>query len=726
MPDFLFALWLLLITIKIFELDGRIKTLEKREVYPHKTYQSIRADEDEVYNDYEEIGHTGSKRTVDTVKNEETSTYNEISSEEGNENEYCGKYDETAYEAAAENTKNKRRSHINPPKEDNSVEALFLGNIFSLVGAFALIVCCIIFIKLIAPFIIFTPFMKVLLMILAGTGMITGGFAIKKPSLEKYAEIMIGTGFTVLFITVFCMTSVFNMVSPVLGSVLGGLLLICAFFISDKRKTYSMLGAALFGGYFNIISLSKSLDTVFILGYLIFLNMLSLIYTYRNRDKSPVNIINLLITLIYLWVSGITRDMNFIFPCLLWSIYLIYDMISKNNKSDTSEQSILNWANFMALTLFSILIFRDNFVNIGYMLLYSSTVYFFIIAYYVFKDSIESRRYMQSFILSVLLATFFLFSGTARVVIWSLEALLLSFAAQRLQLNYAIKWILLAYTAVIAGLLLLPGVVLAENTYTPVLNDRLRMFAAPFISMAVSYFLCISSKNKEFLKLAEILKLTAVSLVYLFVSLEINNYFDFANEPNSSDGASFFTKLMIYGIIGFIYSIQINKMNETARIKFFDVLQVFINVVSSVIILIFGFHYSPAGKFIPIANVRFTAYLTAIISMLINAKKSNHEIYKYLAIIFGFTLITAETLDYTGNSYLISVMWLLYAGAITAAGIYKNEKYLKTAGIIISILAAAKIIFIDTINLELWYKLIVYLTLGTIFMIISYYYNKKK
>ena len=135
---------------------------------------------------------------------------------------------------------------------------------------------------------------------------------------------------------------------------------------------------------------------------------------------------------------------------------------------------------------------------------------------------------------------------------------------------------------------------------------------------------------------------------------------------------------------------------------------------------------------IPILNLRFAAYLFAIISGIVLLKWTKNDIYKYFALIFGFMLCHVESVGFTKEFdnllYIISVNWVLYSGITTITGILKNKKYLINTGIVLSILSIIRIFIFDLANVEAIYKLIAFLALGIILMLISYIYtsNKKK
>jgi len=81
--------------------------------------------------------------------------------------------------------------------------------------------------------------MKIMSGFIAGMAMIAGGHIIKKDTLQRFSEILTGTGFAVLFTTVFCMSVVFNYSSATCIT-LGAIILTAAYIYADKNKTLSM------------------------------------------------------------------------------------------------------------------------------------------------------------------------------------------------------------------------------------------------------------------------------------------------------------------------------------------------------------------------------------------------------------------------------------------------------------------------------------------------------
>lgn len=603
-------------------------------------------------------------------------------------------------------------------------ENFFMGNIFNKVGAIALIIGISIFIKLVAPYIIFTPVMKISLGFLAGIGMIFGAYKIHKGKLEKYAEVLTGTGYAILFITTYCANSLFHIFSNPISILIASIILIASYISADRQKTVSMLAIALIGGYLNLF-FTAELTSNFLLGYLIFQNILSLIFVYRNPDKQPVNIINLLITFIIGSLYLLFHEpANIIYPLTLWCIYLIYDILRK----EKDEYNVLNWLNFGILTLFSIIIFKDARTYIGIMILSAGLIYTGLAYYYMRKISTDYKPYIYSMLVSVLLSTFFLTNGIYKTSIWALEALIISLTAYKFKLEYLQNWVFAFLSASVTSIFFIDNAVYTQdiNTYVPILNNRILAFGFPIISAFASYLMF--SKDKIFEKTGEILRFITLSLIYLYISFEANDAL--SKYLTSSKISQEFIKQMIFTIIGFKYSLQARRIYNLNKFELFNTGAVIVGAISLIVLVTAGYNYSPLSNFIPVINIRFLAFATAIITSIIYAKWTKENFFKYLSAVLGFWLINIETADLADKlenmPYLQSVMWILYAGIISITGIFKNKDYLRITGIWISILTILRIFIYDLANIEAIYKLAAFLTLGTILMIMSYYYNKYK
>lgn len=665
---------------------------------------------------------------IPTDTYEDNTTYEDETSEDVIQVEYQKPEEEKEEEITTRTTKHVEYK-VTYNEDKNSLESFFLGNAFTIIGALALIISTGIFIKIISSFIVFTPIMKTLIGFIFGTALIAISCNLKD-KMKMYSEALMGTGFSVFFITTLCTATLFKTFDDLTCIFIGAIILLLAYFVADKQKTISMITIALIGGYLNICFVAQYIDFSVAFGYLIFLNLLSLVYVYRNPSQSVINILNLIVTLLITASLMITSsNIHPTYPIILWLIYLVYDVIKTNQDSkDDAQLQILSWTNFGILAGFSIILFRDEKLYIGSTLIIAAIVYNLITCYFMMKETEKFKPYLYSLLIILLLAVYFLSEGVLRIAIWSVLGIILAIVVAKLKRDYLANWALMFFGAAATGIFFVDGIAsLLPEGYSPIWNNRLLTFSMPLLTTFASYKLLETSKDKNTQKISQIIRLLFLSLVYLFVVFEINNYI-LADEKLST-WTSIFIRLMTFSIIGFKYTLQTKKIGMETNMYFFEAISYIIGFIS-LIMLCFGLNYPNKETFVPLVNIRFLAFASAIATSIFFARWTKEEVYKYLAVILGFILLTVEAYDYCDkyldNAYIVSIYWMLYSGIITTIGILKDKQYLKNVGIITSILTLGKILLLDLSNVDALYKLAIFMIVGIVLMLVSYFYNKHR
>ncbi|MBQ3642074.1 DUF2339 domain-containing protein, partial [bacterium] len=621
-------------------------------------------------------------------------------------------------------TKTISQRNISFHKQDKNFEELFFGNIFNIVGAIAIISAFIIFVKLIIPFIHFTPMMKTVIGFVAGILFLLFGFhTATNPKLKQYSEIITGTGFAILFINTSCSTILYNTFSIQMCAFIGGIILMASYFIADKQKTISMLAISLLGGYLNLFTCLFKADISFIFGYLIFLNIVSLIFAYRNPDKSPITFINLAASLLVF--SGHLANFQacpIAYPLVLWAIYLIYDIVRTDKSSDEFNiSSILNVMNIGILTVFTYRIFPDDLINIGILLLSTAIIYGIIVFVLVYMQSERKISYIHSMLLCILISTFFLTTGIYTVMLLSLEALIYSIITSLLKLNYSSNWILAYFMAAFTKLIFLPATMQIPETivYTPLFTERLFPFASIIIASFISSKLLKKSEIDNNKKAADILQIIYSTLIPFYAILEFNDFYKY-KYTSATNNDLFFIKSMTFAIIGFIYSLQMNRIYEQTKIQVCDLLSKAAYYFSIAGIVLLGTRYIPQTSYLPVFNIRLFVFLVAIGFSIYYGKKYQDILYKYIAVVLGFLLIHYEIVDsvnvFSIGEYLISICWIIYLTVISSIGIIFDKKYFKNSAIALFLLCICRIFIYDMANVEMQYKLLVTLILGGILL----------
>lgn len=609
---------------------------------------------------------------------------------------------------------------VNNEKIDFELQNVFLGNIFNKIGAIAIIIAVVIFIKLISPFITITPLMKIMFSFFAGFAMIGSAFYMhKKDNLKNYSEVLLGTGFATLFITSFCGYSMFNLYNTGTAISIGALLLLATFVISEQMKTPSMLVIGLIGGYLTPIFSGTTYEAS--MWYLIFLNLVSIVYTLRNQSYSYINIINLIITM-FAFMPYVIEPLKVTYPLVLWGIYLLYDIVRDKSSKTGYSLSIINYA---VLTIFSILLFHNAHTSLGYLFGITAFIYAGMAVYsYILKTKLY-KTYVHYILLNAWFGIFFLLNDISSVIFWSVIAFILAVLVSKFKQKYLTGSVILFCSTAFAGALLAKynGDFCIFADYTPILNFRTLVFGVPILSILGSGFLLKNSDKETF----NLLTFGGISLAYLYIVGELNSIIaDNTLDKNYIQ----VNKCLIYTIIGFIYALQTQKLYQQTKYVLFNIASWIIFPITMFTLLLNTYDYHIQNGYMPVINIRTAAYLTAITTSIIFSKWYKTDFFKYLAVFLGLFLIHFESIGIvyiSGNfNYLISLAWVLYSGGITIYGILSNKRYLINSGIFMIILTIFRIFIYDLAKVEPLYKLIAFLALGIILMLVSYIYTSRK
>lgn len=615
----------------------------------------------------------------------------------------------------------------NAKKDDFDLQKALLGNVFNKIGALAIIIAMIILVKLVSPFIVITPVMKFVFGILFGSGLLVAGSILhKKENMKNYSEVLLGTGFATYFITTFCGSTVLDLYGSVTALIIGGVLLFLTYLVSSKLKTASMIIIGLIGGYLTPFCAKASTEEIF--GFLIFLNILSLIFVLKNKKFNIINTLNLVISMmimtgIYLFKVVLFKgsEVSYVYPLVLWGSYILYDLF--RDKSNVID-NVSSWVNYALLTLFSLLLFHDAHDKLGVLFLVTALIYLLLAGGSRFAKNLLYKTYEYFVLINVWLYIIFALNDIQSVTVWSVVALVLSIFVGAYRLNYLTPVIVAYFSSAFVGAMVAQsgGEVCLITKYSPIINPRTLVCMIPVITMMFSSLLIKSVSQKS----SNWLKFMGLSMGYLYAICEVNSYFMRIAE---NDDFINFNSLMVSVIIGFIYALNTKKIAKVTNSILFNVASFMIFTLSAIMLLCASYWYPES--YLPIMNLRFAAYVLAIIACIKYDQWDKVDFFKYVAVFLGFLLCHSESaaipeLYGVGWQYLISLSWVLYSGIATIIGIVKNRRYLINAGIGIIILTIARIFIYDLAKVDALYKLVAFLALGIILMLVSYIYTVNK
>lgn len=669
------------------------------------------------------------KEELSAEKPKETPLFEDDAAKHGNVDEQSAKVQHTV-NVLEKDEKSKR-----------SIENIFFGSLFNKIGALALVIAIGIFITVVSQFIVFTPLMRIAAGFVAGLAFVFVSLNMHKKSdnMKPYAEVLLGVGLAVLFISTYCATGVFHLFSTYLGLGIGCVLLLSTYFLAGRYKSYSALGIGLFGGYLTPFFLNDNLSQNFLFCYLLFMNAIALVYVYVNSDKRWLNFVNLVLTTVLLFGTSIFAHDKFsiICPIILWVMYLSFDLlrILTNKIQHEKEHYMSSYINLGILAFLSWLVFSGERMLLGLVLFSYAFIYLAVVCYFLSRNQKKILRpYFYALIAVVYMGTFFVSAGMTRVLLWTFETLFITSLRYFLDLKYLTKWVLFFSLTCIVSILRLNTSIVPVEGYVPLLNSRLVLFGVPALVMfGCSSILAKCPKSRDS-QVSLFLTFLYSTMIYLYVIFEFNAWMTHSSLVSNSVDDMFVTlKAMVNVCIGFIYALHLKFLADIKGSYIFRLLSYLMWSVSAVFLVLLGVRYVPVEEFLPILNLRFFAFAVGIACALVYSKMEKKYLFDYLAITLGFFLISYETADYLikfglydSSGFIITIMWIFYLAALSLFGLAFNVKSLKNSAIYISILAIFKIIFYDIAGLASVYKVLVLLVLGAVLMLISYLYNKSQ
>jgi uncharacterized membrane protein len=244
--------------------------------------------------------------------------------------------------------------------------------------------------------------------------------------------------------------------------------------------------------------------------------------------------------------------------------------------------------------------------------------------------------------------------------------------------------------------------------------------------------------------------LASVKIMYFNDEISPDNQYKVYNQMVIKTGA-------IYSIIYTLcFSIILGLMNALyIKHKIFATVHQIINGGLTFIFLTFGLvllysldeNYNtpqypdiyPAQKvWITLRYLAFASFIFLIVSEWFYAKKGFFDkgFKVFLEIVFHFVaivIISHEIIHWSTiqhieklDKYGLSIFWGTYALFLVGYGIWKNRKFLRIEGIVLTGITLVKLFFYDTSNLGTIPKTILFISVGLLLLVISFLYNKYK
>ena len=563
-------------------------------------------------------------------------------------------------------------------KNTSHFEKLFLGNLFNKIGAIALIIGMGLFIKFISRGIIFTPTIKVILGILAGLGLIFTSVKLHKNKMKHFAEVLMGTGFAVIFVAIYCGVSFYYIIPESLASILGMALVLAAYRIAERYKTFSTLLIGLFGGYLNPFFINSDISTNFLFGYLLFVNLVAIAYVLRNTDKTEINVVNITASVITISIFATHNHDKpyFLYPLLLWGLYIAYDILLKlrltqvQDKNHTTADTIhanqtdnhdaFNWFNLAVLVYFAWFLFSGSELILAGWIVFAATAVYPICEYCLVKYvKTASNFYIPATALALLVAELFILDAQMVIYMLSAETVLIALLVKHFKSLKSLESFCLLFLMVsIVTIFFVPDILVSYER-TPIFNIMLPLLGAP--ALAAFFVAGIFSHSI----LHQAFKFIYLSLIYAFAFIEFNNLIMYLSgiAPDIIEIAANKKLISLTGniCIAFAFATQMKSLHqisskkslETFSSAFFGMISYATYFITLLIFAVTAADYT--HNFYPLGKINFNLWFLFFWAVPIGASyiyakmhqaQSAIIFFKFISLTLAFAFLATEATFY--------------------------------------------------------------------------------
>ena len=626
---------------------------------------------------------------------------------------------------------------LDPTRSEDGLEQFFLGRLFNKLGALAIIVFIILFIKWLSPFLALTAAMKVGAVYLLSSLLVgLGCYLLPKDNMRGFSETILGLGLASAIMITYAGSVYFDLWDTYISLALASLVLLGTYILAywTKRKAIICLGAL--AGYANLIFIQTSIDSTYVFDvYLVILALFCLIGTVHCRKGDSLFSLNLIITWLFIAArTGIFEKADRIFsPYALgaiWLTVLVYDYFRRPEEDNSQQPSI--WVNHLIMAL-------------GANCLYSqgqAWAFFMVAALALFalaKQRIESRpilagTFAKAGLLVVALSVYNFQEPLTKVFFLSVAGLIILWIAFNKVADPELKRRLFFYNGLYNGLAFY--IMLASDfngqfdffltPHRELHSLAIVIFGVSIVAWLLGYFMFKHYRGEE--KYRDFYLWAAITLAYIYLGRELADILDRVLDMDGRQWWAFSSFSLI--AVSSIYALQAMLQAQKSKSNSFAVgfnLALAMSVLG-LGIYIFSCIVDTYVQLLPIVNIGFLAHALTILALVAAFMLYGSNIYLVGALLSGWSLVHLEGHNIVAVCYLdsiTSVLWMLYAAAILWGGIRFKNRYVTNCGIFIVCVTLLRVITYDIVNLPIGSKLLLFFVLGVALLVTSYYYSKR-
>ena len=669
------------------------------------------------------------------------------------------------------------------PKEAINWERFIGENLFSKIGIGIIIIGVFIGVKYSIEHNLISPAMRLVLSYLVGAGLFVAGAMLKK-KYESFSAVLVSGAMTIFYFVTFIGYSVFNFFPQSLTFIL--MFLFTAFTVAASLNYNKVVIAliGLVGSYAVPFLLSDNSGRVSILfAYTAIINIGVLIISFYKQWRSLYlsAFAFTWLMLLSLWANNYEYDdfaPYFTFNLVTFLTFYIAFIFQKIHQEKELKGLDVILFLFNSLLFFSMGVWYIHDYSIGNRTAIAAftlvnALLHFGVAYYfhVKKFPSQGLKYLI-LVLALSFATLVIpiqFKGSWITVFWSAEAALLFWFGRHKNLlvyeriSYAVM--VLASISLLIDWVKAPNILYIVNPdkfiyLTPFGNAlfiNALLYSAAFGFMAYTHHLT-QLANKEIYKiLSIILNILCVASLYFIFFREISILCDvraLQQTPNLTNNYVAWEALnnfktiwrtvysLLFVTIYTLLNIRVFKSKQLGEIQFG------ISTLLTFIFMTLGLYtFSELRESyldnpqlsLWFLNVRYVGivvfaifcYTSYLLSRFLNLKEEMQKSLEFVLHLIILWVASSELLHWTelyrsASNYKLglTILWGSYALFLVVLGIFKRKKHLRISGIVLIGFSILKLFLYDTTHLDALRKTIVFVILGFLVLVASFFYNK--
>jgi len=665
-----------------------------------------------------------------------------------------------------------------PSRTREEWEALIGGKLLNRIGALALIIGIGFFLKYAFDNDWIGETTRVLLGALFGLACLAGGYRTNKRGFQIFAQGLVGAGIAILYLSVYAAFNFYQLVPQWVAFVLMAIVTVIAFLsgLYYGSLAEGILGWA--GGFLTPILLSTGqANEVGLFTYLVLLDA-GLVAMVMKKDQwailEPLAFVGTWLMYV-MWRSEYYTDgdlwLTIFFVTAFWVLFLLPDVVRsrKATAGDRFRQAVpvLN-ALFYFLAMY-FLIDTNNHGWMGLATLLMGVASFSVVVVQQRRGNLRDEfraRYTLTALAFLVIATAIQFSDFDTVIFWSLEAAALIWFSGRWKERYLQTAALVLFGCTVFKLLFLTGDALAYSpirSYVLLFNHRTLSFAILVGSLGFSAFTVDRSAGVEHRRISDLLHFAWCLVLLLLVSAEVYDFFRFKmldQLPEIQGRLSYF-RFMTFAVVWITVSLPLAWVGLKKKLAPVMIGGLACALLAVVFVVVKGIAFEPIDSFLPVVNIRAISLLLVATGLLLHSQfmQKAPDAFDWSKDLIGFVqagtalvvfvLLTGETRDFFQRDIAslmqqeaiptpevrhltnlqqmwLSGIWLLYSGALMAAGIWRKHRGMRLIAIALFGIAILKIFIYDLSFLETVYRIVSFVALGALLIAVSYAYQKYK